>query len=282
MTPFAVASLQLQLSASHDNLAHIARRIEHTLHVFPWVNMVLLSELAAHGPSPTTAQPLPGPTETAFQELARRHHVWLVSGSIFEQHAGRVYNTASVIDPGGAVVGRYRKLFPFRPYERGVEAGDTFLVFEVPRVGKFGVSICYDLWFPETARQLVALGAEVILHPVSTTTLDRDVELCIARATAAQQQCYVLDVNGAGELGVGRSVLVGPEGDVLHQAGAGEELMPITLDLDRVRRVREHGMLGLGQVLKSFRERRVEFDVYRDPSAFVAELGPLEKPPRTR
>jgi predicted amidohydrolase len=194
-----------------------------------------------------------------------------------------VYNTAPVIDPAGEVVARYRKMFPFRPYEEGVEAGDRFCVFDIPDVGRFGVSICYDIWFPETSRTLAAMGAEVILHPSLTPTIDRDVELAIARATAAQNQCFVIDVNGAGDGGVGRSILVGPAGDVLHEAGDSEEMIPIEIDLDRVRRSREMGLRRLGQPLKSFRDAKVAFDVYRPDAlerGFFSGLGPLRKPGR--
>jgi deaminated glutathione amidase len=282
MQPFAIAGLQLELRSAGDNLAKITAKVDELLGVYPWVQMVLLSELAACGSSVSRAEPLPGPTEQGLAALAAKHGIWLVPGSLFEASGGKVYNTAPVIDPKGRVVARYRKLFPFRPYEHGVEAGDSFVVFEVPNVGRFGLSICYDLWFPETARQLVALGAEVILHPVYTTTLDRDVELAIARATAATQQCWVFDVNGAGECGIGRSIIVGPAGEVVHQAGNGEEIMPLEIDLERVRRGREHGLLGLGQPLKSFRDSKVQFDVYRPGARFAADLGPLEKPERPR
>ena len=125
------------------------------------------------------------------------------------------------------------------------------------------------------------MGAEVILHPAMTTTIDREVELSIARASAAINQCFFVDVNGAGEVGVGQTIIVGPYGDVLHQAGRPEELIPIEIDLDRVRRSREFGLRGLGQPLKSFRDRSVEFPLYQEePSEHLARLGPLKKPVR--
>ena len=65
----------------------------------------------------------------------------------------------------GEVVGRYDKIFPFYPYETGVTGGDEFLIFDVPDVGRFGITICYDMWFPETSRTLAVQGVEVILHP---------------------------------------------------------------------------------------------------------------------
>jgi predicted amidohydrolase len=196
---------------------------------------------------------------------------------------GSIYNTASVINPAGEVVGRYRKMFPFYPYEEGVKGGSEFFVFDVPEVGRFGVSICYDMWFPETSRTLAALGAEVILHPTLTSSIDRDVELAMARATAAQQQCFFFDVNGLGVGGIGRSIVVGPHGDVLHTAGSGEEVFPIEIDLFRVRRSREAGLRGLGQPLKSFRDRSVVFPVYGPEwkqHGYFSQLGALEKPKR--
>lgn len=283
MQPFAIAGLQLQLSAVKDNLPYIRARIEYLMHLFPWVQMVVLSELATFGPSPVKAQPLPGPAERAFQDIAARHQLWLVNGSLFELKEGKTYNTASVIAPDGKVVARYRKMFPFRPYETEVEAGEDFCVFDVPEVGRFGVSICYDMWFPETSRTLAALGAEVIIHPAMTTTIDRDVELAMARATAAMNQCYVIDINGVGDGGNGRSIIVAPAGDVMHEAGTNEELIPLEIDLERVRRSREFGIRGLGQPLKSFRDAKTQFTVYQnDPKlrAYLNTLGPLERPQR--
>jgi len=283
MIPFAIAGIQMQVSATASNLAAMTQRVDVLMHRFPWVQMVVFSELCVLGPLRTTAQPLPGPIEQAFSELAARHGIWLIPGSMFERTDARVYNTASVIDPAGEVVGRYRKMFPFQPYEQGIEPGHEFLVFDVPAIGRFGLSICYDIWFPETSRTLAAMGAEVILHPTLTDTIDRDVELAIVRATAAINQCYVFDINGLGDGGYGRSSIVDPSGHVLHAAGAGEEMMPVEIDLERVRREREVGIRGLGQPLKSFRERRESFEVYRRGAfddSYLRSLGPLDRPGR--
>ncbi|MCB9079015.1 MAG: carbon-nitrogen hydrolase family protein [Anaerolineaceae bacterium] len=283
MTPFAIAGIQMRVhSTLESNLEAMKYKLNTLMAIYPWVQLVLFSELAVYGPLAAKAQPLPGPAEAEFQKLAAKHHIWLIPGSIYERDGQRVYNTAPVINPHGEVVGRYRKMFPFYPYEEGVSAGNEFMVFDVPHVGRFGVSICYDMWFPETIRTLVSMGAEVILHPSMTPTVDRDVELSIARATAVQQQCYIFDINGVGDGGVGRSIVVGPEGAVIHQAGNGEEMIPIEVDLDRVRRSREFGMMRLGQVLKSFRDRPAEFPIYQNGarSEHFDSLGPLLKPTR--
>ncbi|MEZ6243261.1 MAG: carbon-nitrogen hydrolase family protein [Phycisphaerales bacterium] len=280
MRPYAIAGLQLNISGRQSNLGHITDRVDMLMHLYPWVQMVLVSELATFGGWTGHAMPLPSEVEAAYQSLAARHGIWLLPGSLYEKTERGIFNTTPVIAPDGSVIARYRKMFPFMPYEVGVEWGDEFCVFDVPEVGRFGVSICYDMWFPETSRTLAAMGAEVILHPTLTASVDRDVELALARATAATNQCFVIDMNGVGDGGNGRSVIVAPSGDVLYQAGSNEELIPIEIDLERVNRSREVGLKGLGQPLKSFRDRRVDFSVYNRDSgvaAYLNSLGPLEK-----
>ena len=282
MTPFAIAGVQMHVSALHDNIEAMEHRLDVLMARFPWTQMALFSELAPYGPLPRYAQPFPNEAEARFQEMARRHKIWLLPGSMFEKAAdGKTYNTASVISPDGEVVRRYRKMFPFRPYEAEIAGGQDFCVFDVPGVGRFGLSICYDIWFPETTRQLTAQGVEVLLHPVLTGTVDRDAELAIARATAAQFQCYVFDVNGLSAGGVGRSAVISPSAHVLHQSAGQEDMFPVEVDFDAVRRQRETGIMGLGQVLKSFRDREAEFTVYDRNSgadAFLMTLGKLEMP----
>ncbi len=104
------------------------------------------------------AQPLDGPRVRALAAIAARHQVWLLPGSLPELgDDGRVYNTARVFDPDGRVVASYRKIFPWRPYETWA-CGSEFVVFDIPEVGRFGLSICYASWFPESTRQLGWLG----------------------------------------------------------------------------------------------------------------------------
>ena len=283
---FCIAGVQMQVSAFDSNVERMGAYLRHIRTRFPWVRMVLFSELAALGPKHAKAEPLPGPTEARLAELARETGLWLIPGSLFEKVEGPggevVYNTTPVINPQGEVIARFRKLFPFRPYEKDVAGGREFCVFDVPEVGRFGVSICYDMWFPETTRTLAAMGAEVILHPTMTDTIDRDVELSIARASAVTNQVYFFDINGVGDGGVGRSIVCDPSGYVLHQSDGGAEIIPIEVDLARVRRERERGLRSnLGQPLKSFRDRDVEFDIYRRDSAsggYLKTLGPLIKP----
>jgi len=281
MRPFGLAGLQLPL-APGDNFDAIAEHIGFTKRVYPWIDVIVLSELCWLGADTAKAVTLPGPYEDRIRELARRHKVWLVAGSLYERDGDRIYNTCPVLDPNGDVVTRARKLYPFLPYEKGVDGGDAVTVFDIPGVGRFGLSICYDMWFPETVRTMVWQGAGVILHPSMTTTIDRDVETAMARSNAAMQQCYFVDVNVVG-MGGGRSGVYGPGGEIIHQASSGMEIIPVELDLNSVKRVRERGWHGLGQVLKSFRDADLSFEPYSrsamTPAAFGG-LGPMRYPAR--
>jgi len=282
MIPFAIAGVQMTVAIG-DNMPKLRERIAFTTAIYPWVQMIVFSELSVYGPDTRFAQTMPGPVEQELCALAKLHGVWLLPGSLYEHADGVIYNTTPVIDPNGVVVARHRKIFPFTPYEVGVAPGATWTVFDVPGVARFGVSICYDMWFPETTRTLACMGAEVLLHPSLTGTIDRDVELAIGRATAAQNQMFVVDINGCGVGGNGQSQVIAPTGEVLYRAGRADEVFPIEIDIDRVRRSREVGLRGLGQPLKSFRDRTIEFPAYPKSAAnmeHLGQLGPLTKAER--
>jgi predicted amidohydrolase len=201
------------------------------------------------------AEPLPGPRSVQLAELAGDLGVWLAPGSVCERGPnGELFNTAVVFAPSGELVSFYRKVFPWRPYEP-YDPGDRFVVFDVPEAGRVGFSICYDAWFPEVARHLAWLGADLILNPVQTTTADREQELVLARANAIVNQVFVASLNAAAPVGVGRSVVVDPEGRVLlESAGDGSTVLTPTLDLSQVVGVRERGTAGLNRMWDQFTE----------------------------
>ena len=276
MTTFAIAGLQLEAERG-DNVDSMLAEINAVMRRFPWLDMVVLAEYNAFGGDLAAAVTLPGPVEARFCEAAKRHGIWVIPGSMIESSGGNLYNTTPVIAPDGEVISRYRKQFPWAPYEPGVTSGDQFSVFDIPGVGRFGISICYDMWFPETIRTMAWMGAEVIIHPSLTSTIDRDVETAMIRSHAAMNQCYFFDVNLAGPLGVGASCIAGPGGEVIHQAGKGREIMPLKIDLDYLRETRKRGWQNLGQPLKSFRDSQVKFPPYSEGYASEAlqSLGPL-------
>lgn len=280
MSTFMIAGLQLNLVNNEDNFYRIREQVVLAKKRFAQLDMVVLSELATFGSAPRFAQTLPGDAENRFCQLALENNIYLVTGSLYQRIDDKIYNTTSVISPDGEVICRYQKIYPFLPYETGITSGNDFTTFNIPGVGCFGLSICYDMWFPETVRALCYQGAEVVIHPTLTNTIDRDVELSICRANAAMNQCYMIDINATGDLAVGKSIVAGPGGEVIHQAGTNQELILIEIDFDYIRRVREQGWHGLGQPLKSFRDKDIQFPQYHQnlTTSALNKLGPLQKP----
>ena len=281
MSKFAIAGIQMHITM-HDNLPEMERRLSLLMHLYPWVEMVVFSELTANGPNHAKAEPADGPFETRCRELAQKFDVWLMPGSYFQKRDGKIFNTAIVVSPQGEIVSRYDKMFPFTPYEQGVTPGQEVCVFDVPDVGRFGLSICYDMWFPEVTRTLVSMGAEVILNPVLASFIDRHADLAIVQASAAMFQTYVFSINGLLAGGNGYSRVVDPAGHILHDGNVQEELIPIEIDFDLVRRQRRRGIMNMGQPLKSFRDTSAVFPIYQPEyrSEYLDDLGPLEKATR--
>lgn len=260
MTTLSIAAMQT---------APIARDPEATLEVLadrtpavkaavPHAQLLILPELhlsavpglldESDGYAESVAVELPGPLTDRLGEIARASGLWLVAGSVYERSGGAaIHNTALAISPEGELAARYRKVFPWRPMEHSTP-GDGFVTFDIPEVGRVGLAICYDGFFPEVMRQLAWLGAEVVIQPTLTTTSDREAELVAARANAIFNQLYVVNVNAAQPAALGRSLVVDPEGLVRAQAGEGEELLTDVLDLEAVERVRRFGVGGVSRM----------------------------------
>ncbi|MDX6583970.1 MAG: hypothetical protein QOI10_3154 [Solirubrobacterales bacterium] len=191
---------------------------------------------------------VPGPLTGRLESIAAETGLWLVPGSVYERAAdGAIHNTALAISPERGLVASYRKVFPWQPSER-TKPGTRFVVFEIDGVGRAGLAICYDGFFPEVFRQLAWLGAEVVLQPTLTTTSDRAAELVTARANAIVNQVFVVNVNASAPAALGRSLIVDPEGHARVEAGSGEELLTDVLDLDAVSTVREFGTAGVSRM----------------------------------
>jgi formamidase len=241
--------------ATLERLAERAPRIKELV---PHAQLLMLPELhLSAAPAPledhdpgyaeSVAVELPGPLTERLGEIARETGLWLVPGTVFERGEAGIHNTCLAISPDGELVARYRKVFPWQPHE-GCVRGDAFVTFDVSEVGRIGLSICYDGSFPETSRRLAWMGAEVILQPSLTTTSDRDHELVMARANAIFNQLYLVSLNAAAPAGLGRSVVVDPEGLVRARAGESEEMLTDVLDLDAVTRVRRWGTAGVSRM----------------------------------
>jgi len=222
------------------------------------------------------AEPLDGPTIAAASSWARELGIHLVAGSIAERAEGheKAFNTSALIGPDGELEARYRKIHMFDVDVAGVtyreseyeEPGDelvaTGLAGDLEGV-TLGMTVCYDLRFPELYRILAVREATVITVP-SAFTLDtgRDHWEVLLRARAIENQAFVIAPNQIGEApphyrSFGRSMIVDPWGVVLGQARDAECFVTAELDLDAQARVRSS--------LPSLANRRPE--AYRWPEA---------------
>ena len=210
------------------------------------------------------AEPIPGPSTEFFGQLARQYKVVIVT-SLFERRApGLYHNTAVVLESDGSIAGRYRKMhipddpayyekFYFTPGDLGFEPIDT-------SVGRLGVQVCWDQWYPEGARLMALRGAELLIYPTaigyeSTDTPDeqqrqREAWTIVQRGHAVSNGLPVVAVNRVGHEpdpsgqthGInfwGSSFACGPQGEILASASdTDEETLVIDVDMQRSENVR--------------------------------------------
>ena len=273
-----IAGIQMTVARGEDNSEPMLAKMKYVSLLFPWVDLIFFSELCLSGLDMKMALSEPERELEKFCRFAGDENKWVIPGSFYEKRGDHIYNTAVVISPGGEIVARYSKMFPWRPLETSA-SGEEFCVFDIPGKGRFGLCICYDQWFPEVARTLAWMGAEAVFCPTATITPDRYQEIVMSRANAIANQVYWFSLNGLGAGGIGRSVFVDPEGRILQQAGSGEQYMTEIIDLDLVSRVREYGTMGHCQVLKEFGSYKGKFPVYESDvskAEVFKSLGPVK------
>jgi N-carbamoylputrescine amidase len=213
-------------------------------------DLVVLPELANSGcdlgsseRALALAEEIPsGPTVRAWREAAEASGVCVVGG-LLEREGDVLHNSAVLIDPG--LVGRYRKTHLWDREKRLYEPGRELPVFDTP-LGRIGLLICYDVWFPEAVRTLALKGAQMICIPsnapddwVPEHHRRGDLTMlnvhCIAGANA--NRVFVAAANRAGDGYLGRSCVVDVTGGVLALAGASvEEIVSAEIDVERARR----------------------------------------------
>jgi len=219
------------------------------------------------------AEPLEGPTLEWARATARELGVELVAGSILERVAGqdKLANTSVHVDGHGEVVAVYRKLHMFdvevggRVYRESEleEPGEEIVLSHTADGTRVGLSICYDLRFPELYRILAVAGAQLIAVPAAfTLATTRDHWEVLLRARAIENQCYMIAANqfgehGAGQRSGGRSMVVDPWGVVLAQAPDRACHIVAEVDLERLQEIRTR--------LPSLANRRPQ--AYRWPEA---------------
>lgn len=212
--------------------------------------------LGPHEEKVRLAETLDGPTCERFGGLARQHHLHLLLGSFNERSADpqRCYNTSVLFGPDGSQLAIYRKIHLFDvdlseqvsfQESRTVVAGEEPVVAATPWLA-LGLSICYDLRFPELYRRLVDAGAEALAVPSAfTLTTGRAHWYPLLRARAIENQCYVLapaqqgrhDDRGLRE-SFGHAMIIDPWGQVLATVGEGPGLALAEIDPARVQRLR--------------------------------------------
>ncbi|MFE3492036.1 carbon-nitrogen family hydrolase [Streptomyces sp. NPDC059169] len=198
------------------------------------------------------AEPLDGPTHAVMARAASDTGVWLHAGSIVERapspdgrSASVLYNTSLVFSPEGRLVRSYRKIHRFG-FDEGeavmMAAGRELVTVPLPDV-TLGLATCYDLRFPELFRGLVDAGADVLVVSAGWPERRRAHWTLLNQARAVENQSYVLACACSGtHAGVeqsGHSIVVDPWGQVLAQAGAGEEVLTVDLDPAKPAETRE-------------------------------------------
>ena len=201
------------------------------------------------------AEAIPGASLIPLMELAKKHKVFILAGSIYEKTAGtdKVYNTSVFIDDRGAIRAKYRKIHLFEAVlgNKRIREADCFLAgceTATARAEKFktGLSICYDLRFPEMYRKYAALGVHAVCVPSAFTyETGRAHWEVLVRARAIENRCYMLAPNQVGKSGgsvrhYGHSMIVGPWGEIIAVAsGNKEEVIYGQLNLKDIKTARQ-------------------------------------------
>ena len=262
MEPETLRVSAVQLQSQDDvaqNLAECARLV--SLAARDGAQLVLLPEnfafFGAEESKRSLAEPLADPTgkiQSALAEMARRAEIFLVAGGFPEASAdaARPYNTALVYGPDGSLRSSYRKLHLFDvelqdgttlAESAATTGGDSVVCFDVGAF-RVGLSICYDLRFPELYRALVSRGANVLLVPAAFTLhTGKDHWRPLLQARAIESQAYVIAAaqwgkHPRGRTTYGHSLVVDPWGTVIAEASDQVGIASATLDLAYLNRVR--------------------------------------------
>lgn len=213
-----------------------------------------VAEVRAEGSAGSQAEPLDGPIAQRFAAMAARHSAWILAGTIaLRIPRGRKRHNASILfTPDGSVAAVYRKMHLFDVAIPGravfresdfVVAGDTPVLASTP-LGVFGLSVCYDLRFPELYRQLARAGATVLFVPSAFTAYTgRAHWMALLRARAIENLAYVVapaqwGLHHAGRRSYGHTSVIDPWGRVVATRKSGTGIVLARIDLTRVARLR--------------------------------------------
>ena len=257
MTSFRVAACQMNAQGDKGaNLAQANQLIDEAARL--GATMIALPEmfnlLGEAEDLKAGAEPIPGQTSTFLSQKAREHQVTIHGGSFLAkgEQEGKVTNTTLIFDPDGNVISRYNKIhlfdinldgqIPFMESDM-VESGTNMVNFETDQ-GNFGLSICYDLRFPELYRALTLNGAQLIfLCAAFTLYTGKDHWETLIRARAIENQVYMVCPSQIGSYGNGRqcygsSMIVDPWGTILARAPERVGVIIADIDYDAQEKVR--------------------------------------------
>ena len=249
-----VAAVQLNSTGDKARNISVAERLVRAAAV-DGAELVALPEkwnlLAAGEEMAAAAETLDGPSLSAARSWARELSIHLLAGSIAERGEEKAFNTSVLIGPDGADLAVYRKIHLFDVEAGGVEyreseheqAGEEIVSAAIDGI-ELGLTVCYDLRFPELYRILAVRGARLVTVPSAfTLATGRDHWEVLLRARAIENQVFVVAPNQVGEAAphyssYGRSAIVDPWGVVLATAGDGECFVAADLDLAAQERIR--------------------------------------------
>ncbi len=179
------------------------------------------------------AQPVDGEITQALASIARTYHLAVICG-FPECEENLIFNSAIAINRDGKIVGHHRKVFLFGDQEKAIfTAGDKFEAFELNNV-KCGMTICYDIEFPETIRDLAKQEAKIIFNPTANMQPYIEVPLTLARARALENGVVVVYTNLCGEENgleyTGLSAIIGPNGTDIARAGSTPTMLVSTIE----------------------------------------------------
>ncbi|MCS1350696.1 carbon-nitrogen family hydrolase [Mechercharimyces sp. CAU 1602] len=208
--------------------------------------VILLPELWNTGYDLTHLEELAdeGEVKSWLASLARQQRITLVAGSIAEKQRGQIYNTSYTFNSLGSLINTYRKVHLFRlmEEEQYLEAGNTRTLFQLGEL-KAGTAICYDIRFPEFIRSYALDGAELLFVPAEWPHPRLQHWRVLNQARAIENQMFVIAANrvgaGGGTRFCGHSMVIDPWGNIIAEAGEGEEVLTVDIDISEVARVRE-------------------------------------------
>ena len=188
------------------------------------------------------AEPIPGPSTNRFAALARELGIWIVFG-MDENRSGKLFNTAVLMNPQGAIVGCFSKVHLQNwMLASGVNPGDAFPVWDAEIDGvrtKLGIEICYDIQHPEATLELVLGGAEIVLNPYCTGDFARALLVHLYQTRALENRVYIVRVNFGAPHNNGASAIFDFEGATQDELGPAEGVLVGDLNLTALRKIRE-------------------------------------------